>query len=110
MSIFEKWSAGMVNKDVNALNALLHEDYTFVRHQTGSTMNKSQMTEILRGFMSNETINVHNHRCLYENEDVMVEHSVIDFPDGTKEAVLTFYTLQDGLLFRAETGATLIKE
>ena len=38
MSLFEKWSTAM-ETDVEGLMSCLHEDYTFVRHQTGSTMN-----------------------------------------------------------------------
>ncbi|XAT61213.1 hypothetical protein GN278_10950 [Rhodobacteraceae bacterium Araon29] len=36
-------------------------------------------------------------RCLYENEDVVVEHFVADFQDGTTEAVLTVHLLKDGI-------------
>ena len=39
----------------------------------------------------------------------MVEHSVMQFPDGSKEAVLVFHQLQDGKILRTETGATLLK-
>jgi hypothetical protein len=38
----------------------------------------------------------------------MVEQSVMDFSDGTREAVLSFNQLKDGKLFQTETGATKI--
>ena len=49
---------------------------------------------------------MHDQRCLYENEDILVEHSVMDFPDGTREAVLHAHMLKDGKIIRTETGAT----
>ena len=36
----------------------------------------------------------------------MVEHSVMDFPDGSREAVIGFNRLEDGLIVHTETGAT----
>ena len=110
MSLFEKWSTAMENRDVEGLMNCLHEDYTFVRHQTGSTMNREEMGEMLRGFMSNDAVVVHERHCLYENEEVLIERSVMDFPDGSRESVLGFNQLKDGKIIRSETGATLIKQ
>ena len=45
-------------------------------------------------------------RCLYENDDILVVHSINDYPDGTREAVLMAMTLRDGRITRVETGAT----
>ena len=50
-----------------------------------------------------------DHRCIYENEEILVEHSVMDFPDGSREAVMSVHSIQDGMIIRTETGATLIK-
>ena len=66
------------------------------------------MAEMLRGFMSNDGVVVHSQRCLYENNEVMVEHSVMDFADGTRESIISFSRLQDGLIVHTETGATLV--
>jgi len=110
MSVYEKWSNAVENRDAEALIACLHEDYTFLRHQTGTTMNRSQMAEMLRGFMSSDSVEVLGQRCLYENDDVMVEHSIMDFADGTREAIIGFNRLQDGLIVHTESGATLISQ
>lgn len=45
-------------------------------------------------------------RCIYENEDIMVQHEVISFPDGSKETIIGVHTLKDGKI--TETEATLI--
>ena len=108
MSVYEKWSTAIENRDGEALAACLHDDYTFLRHQSGTTMNKAQMAEMLCAFMSNESVVVDSKRCLYENDEVMVEHSVINFADGSREAVIGFNRLKDGLIIYTETGATLI--
>ena len=109
MSVYQRWSTGIENRDAEALIACLHEDYTFVRHQTGTTMDRAQMSEMLRGFMSNESVVVQQQRCLYENDQVMVEHSVMDFADGTQESIIAFNRLKDGLILQTETGATPVK-
>ena len=110
MSIFGKWEQSIKDRNADGMIELLHEDYTFVRHQTGSTMNKSETSEMYRGFLSSEGITTKEHRCVYENDDVLVEHSVIDFADGSTESILACHTLKDGLIIRTETGATLIKK
>jgi ketosteroid isomerase-like protein len=106
MSVYEKWSGGVEERNAEAMIACLHEDFVFVRHQSGTEMNKAQMSEMLRGFMASDQVVVRSQRCLYENDEVMVEHSVMDFADGSTEAIIGFNQLKDGLIFRTETGAT----
>ena len=108
MSLFDAWSKATEMRDAEAMIACLHEDYTFVRHQSGSRMNKSEMADMLRAMMASDKVKVRSQRCLYENEEVMVEHSVMDFPDGTTEAIISFHRLEDGKVIHAETGATLV--
>lgn len=47
-------------------------------------------------------------RCVYENEDILVDHMVIAFPDNTNAAVLAAYTKKDNKRYKCETGATNI--
>ena len=47
-----------------------------------------------------------DRRCIYENEDILVEHRVANFSSEDREAVLLVHLKKDGLLFRTETGAT----
>ncbi len=108
MSVYTQWSTALQNRDAEAMAACLHPDYTFVRHQSGSTMNKSQMAEMLHGFMASDKVVVNEQHCLYENNEVMVEHSIMDFADGSRESIISFNRLQDGLIVHTETGATII--
>jgi len=110
MSVFANWSAAISARDAEGIIACLHDDFTFVRHQSGTTMNKTEMAEMMRAFMSSDSVVVHSQRCLYENDEVMVEHSVMDFADGSREAIISFNRLKDGLILQSETGATPINK
>ena len=93
MAIYDTISKAIEEKDAGMYTDLFHEDYEFVRHQTGTSMHREQMVEMMKMMMANE---------------VLVEHSVMDFPDGTTEAVMAVHMLQEGKIIRTETGATLI--
>ena len=108
MAIYDTISKALEEKDAGMYTDLFHEDYEFVRHQTGTTMHREQMVEMMNMMMANEKVVVRNARCVYENDELLVEHSIMDFPDGTTEAVLAVHMLQDGKIIKTETGATLI--
>ena len=42
----------------------------------------------------------------YENEDILVEHRFMSYPDNTREAVMLVAMLSDGKVIKMETGAT----
>ena len=88
---------------------MLHEDFVFVRHQSGTEVSKSDWMPTLTAMMESDALSFNNQRCLYENDEIMVEHSFMKFPDGTSEAVLVVNHLKDGKIIRVETGATPIK-
>ena len=66
------------------------------------------MSEMLCGMMSSEDVKVNSLCCLYENEEVMVEHTVINFPDGSCEDIVGFNRLKDNLIIEMETGVTSV--
>jgi len=109
MSIFETHEAATKNKDIDAYAATLHDDYEFISHMDGMTMNREKAMEMFTFLMNNDDFVTHESRCLYENDDVLVTHALMGFPDGSREAVLAFHQLQDGKIIRMETGATLLK-
>jgi hypothetical protein len=108
MSIYEKLNTAMDNNDVNAYAELLHDDFKFVRHATSSEMTKSDWVNVISGMMESGKVTRTNSRCIYENDDILISHSFVSFPDGTSEAVLVCFTLSDGKIIRSETGATPI--
>ena len=43
MSIIEKYSAAMKNKDEAVMNEILHDDFKFTMHKSGNTLSKADM-------------------------------------------------------------------
>lgn len=110
MSLWDKITEAFDQKDAEKYGEFLHQDYEFVSHQSGTSFSKGQMIEMLKGMMASDKVAVHNPRCIYENDEILVEHSVMDFPDGTTEAVMAVHNVQGGQLLRTETGATLLSK
>lgn len=106
MAIFETMNAAIRDKDTEAYLDLFSKDAVFLRHQSGKQIGKPEFSEMIRKLMSSDDADVGERRCLYENDDILVVHSVNDYPDGTREAVLMACMLTDGKIRRVETGAT----
>jgi hypothetical protein len=96
------------NRDVNSYLECIHDDFIFVRHQTGAEMSKEEWSPMLTAMMQSDKLEIKGQRCLYENDEILVTHSMISFPDGTSEAVMVVNQVKDGKVVRAETGATPI--
>ena len=45
---------------------------------------------------------------IYENEDLLVSNHIATFSNGNREAILKSILKKDGLLWRGETGATIL--
>ena len=103
--IYEKMVSSWDNTEISDYLNLLHDDYEFVMHSTGEVSNMKKMDPdlIIKFMMSTE---YESRRCIYENEDVLVEHRVAKFSSGDREALLLVHLKKGGLLFRTETGAT----
>ncbi len=110
MAIFDELNAAVQNRDADAYVALYSDDAVFVRHQTGSEMSKPQFEELIRRMMASDQTDMGARRCIYENDDILVMHSINDYPDGTREAVLMACTKKDGRISRVETGATPLEK
>ena len=106
MSILEKYSAAMTNKDEAAMNELLHDDFKFTMHKSGNTIGKA---DVIKWAMSGD-INQDKARIVYENDQVGVHHSIVTFIDGNVEAVMAVYKYKDGKIISLETGATKLSK
>ena len=102
MSILEKYSAALKNKDEAVMNDLLHDDFKFTMHKSGNSLGKA---DVIKWAMSGD-INQDKARVIYENDDVGVHHSIVTFNDGNVEAVMAVYKYKDGKIISLETGAT----
>jgi hypothetical protein len=56
--------------------------------------------------MANEKFIQESSRCVFENDDILVTHDFMSYPDDTREAVMGVIMLKDGKIIRMETGAT----
>ena len=102
MSIIEKYSGAIKNKDESTMNDLLHDDFKFIMHKSGNTLGKS---DIIKWAMSGD-IKQDKSRVVYENDEVGVHHAIVTFDDGNVEAVMAVYRYKDGKIISLETGAT----
>ena len=102
MSILEKYSAAIKNKDEAVMNDLLHDDFKFTMHKSGNVLGKG---DVIKWAMSGD-INQDKVRVVYENDEVSVHHSFVTFDDGNVEAVMAVYKYDNGKIVSLETGAT----
>ena len=104
MSILEKYSAAIKNKDEAVMNELLHDDFKFTMHKSGSVLTKG---DVIKWAMSGD-IKQDKTRIVYENDEVGIHHAFVTFNDGNIEAVMAVYKYKDGKILSLETGATPI--
>ena len=102
MSILEKYNKAMTEKNEEAMNEILHDDYKFTMHSSGKVLTKS---EVIAWAMSDD-INREKIRVIYENDEIGVEHSFVTFKDGNVQAVMAVLRYKDGKVIEIETGAT----
>ena len=102
MSIIEKYSSAIKNKDEASMNNLLHDDFKFTMHKSGNTLGKG---DVIKWAMSGD-IKQEKSRVVYENDEVGVHHAFVTFDDGNVEAVMAVYRYKDGKIMSLETGAT----
>ena len=106
--LFEKMHSAWKTSDLEGWKSCHHSGYTFVSHAMGKTMTRDDMSdEMMLGMM--QTIKPENQRCIYEDNNILVEHSVTTFASGDKEAVMAVHIKKDGLIWKTETGATPLK-
>ena len=102
MSILEKYSAALKNKDEAVMNDLLHDEFKFTMHKSGTVLTKG---DVIKWAMSGD-INQDKVRIVYENNEIGVHHSLVTFDDGNVEAVMAVYKYDNGKIISLETGAT----
>jgi hypothetical protein len=56
--------------------------------------------------MANEKFIQDSTRLVYENDDILVVHNFISYPDNTKEAVMIVSMIKAGQIIHMKTGAT----
>ena len=106
MSMLEKYTKAINDKDESTMNELLHNDFKFTMHKSGNTLGKA---DVIKWAMSGD-INQDKARVVYENDEVGIHHSIVTFNDGNVEAVMAVYKYKDGKIISLETGATKLSK
>ena len=106
MSIIEKMTKIINDGDTAGAEQLIHDDYQFLMHSSGKSLSKKDVV----GRVGMKDVKKSNVRILFENNEVGFEHSMVDFNDGNKEAVMTYYKFKDGKVVHQETGATKLSK
>ena len=104
MSLFDKWWDAANSQDRSRMAELLDDSFTFIRHNTGEELNKDEFIDYLMTGIR-DTVKAHGRRLIYENDQIIVSHSVLDGPMG-KNAVMLVRLVKDGKIIRQETGST----
>ena len=108
MSLYEKLTKSMSDRNVGDYLDQLHEDFVMVFHKSGDTFSKTEWASMVTGMMGNEKFIQESSRCIYENDDVLVRHAFMSYPDDSREAVMMVAMLKDGKIISMETGATAL--
>ena len=106
MSVIEKLTKAIADRDINLANEIVHDDFKFLLHASGKVLNKQQVIDWLKsGDVTEDKV-----RILFENNEVAFKHSFVTFKDGNKEAVMSYFKIKDGKVIYQETGATKISK
>ncbi len=108
MTFSKTWKDAFENRDRQTLEAIIDDDFKYVRHLSGKDLTKDDIVDIWSS--SGPRPVRRDYRIVYENADILVTHQFIDFPSGDKESVMVIMLLKDGKLTRMETGATPLDE
>jgi len=106
MSIIEKLTKAIADRNANLANEVVHDDYKFLLHASGKVLSKQDVINWLKsGDVTEEKV-----RILYEDDKVGFKHAFVTFSDGNKEAVMSYFKFKDGKVIYQETGATKISK
>ena len=106
MSLHKKLIQTCNDGDLSNYIDMLHDDFTVTFHKSGNSFSKKEWSSMVAGMFDNEKFVFESSRCVYENDEIIVDHSFMSYPDGTREAVMLVAMLKDGKILHMETGAT----
>ena len=103
MALYEKMVAAWDKRDGQA-----YFDFQMTWHSSGRVSKKEDNSaEQMQAIM--ERSQIKGRRCIYENDDLVVQHMFADYENGTKDATMHVTLKKDGLLWRTETGVTSLE-
>lgn len=106
MNIYSEMEAAMRSDDAARYAALLHPKFRYVRHKSKDTLNRADMAALLEKVWAGGNRTIEEMRCLYENADILVIHTVLSFRNGSREGAMIVNIKKDGRVIRTETGVS----
>ena len=106
MNIYPEMAAAMRADDVDRYVALFHPDFRYVRHKSGDALDRDQMAALLGKVWANGNRTIEDMRCIYENDDILVMHTVLSFRSGSREGAMIVNLKKDGKVIRIESGVS----
>jgi len=97
MSLFENYTKAWNEKDITAFVEYHHDDYELVIHST-EEVKKVEDIDWDKMMEWMVAANVEKHRCIYDNDDIIVEHQIINYGSGDRETLMLVHQLKDGLM------------
>ena len=105
MSLFDEWFQAANELDKFKMERLLHDDFVVERSSKGDKFNKQQFIDLMMsGYREDMTAQM--RRLVYENDEIIVSHSILEFPNATKDATLLVRLVKDGKIISQIAGAT----
>ncbi len=106
MQIFPEMEAAMRADDADRYAALLTEDFEYVRHKSGDTISRDGMRDLLTRVWRPGNRTIEDMRCLYENEDILVVHTILSFASGSREGAMIVHHKRGDRITRIESGVS----
>ena len=102
--IFHQWAKAWDNADIETMRSLMHDDAEMLMHSSNSKISADEWHDRIEPMIIN--LKQENLRCVYENQDILVMHFIMTFPNETRDAVMFVAMKEDGKIKRIETGST----
>ena len=106
MPIYTEMEAAMRADDADRYAALLAEDFEYVRHKSHDTIDRKAMRVLLTKVWRPGNRTIEDMRCLYENDDILVVHTILSFASGSREAAMIVHHKRGGRIVRIESGVS----
>ena len=106
--VYEKFVEAWKNKDIKAYLDCYHEDWQITFHSTGRIMRLEELSDQIGNWMV--TGRFEKHRCLSENEDMLVTLNIATFGNGSREAIYNLTLKKMGYLGAQKRMQPLLKK
>lgn len=106
MQIYPEMEAAMCADDADRYAALLADDFEYVRHKSKDTIGRDAMRDLLTKVWRPCNRTIEDMRCLYENDDILVVHTILSFASGSREGAMIVHHKRGDRIVRIESGVS----